>query len=272
MEIFNFLILVALVYLSLILGRMWMKDDIFRRFKSIEEEGETLRRPEDVCQLINSLRDKVRLGNNKIEMLESCYETATSKLSKLEGDYKNLMEQMKAKREEVEELKKTNQKNASMRNKYAQKIHKLNESMKKFYQLAYEINDKCVELSATDAQFAHGMNKNIHKFIFANMLLNKTTILTVGPIEIAKNGKVTYHEGSLSLGNAKSKENIKCFGALTSWCNLNPGDYKAIGVISDFDGYRNSGDIHKGITKSIDEIVHKSADLMDELESKMSNN
>ena len=269
MEIFNFLILVALVYLTLILGRMWMKDDIFRRFKSIEEEGETLRRPEDVCQLINSLRDKVRLGNNKIEMLESCYDTATSKLTSLEGDYKNLMEQMKSKREEVEDLKNEMEILRKVNNHLEDNLSKarkaVDELMAKAYNLAEEMNNECGEVINTGAKYAKAMDKSAVRSIYAYILHNKTTLLTVGICGIEKNGKVSYPVGSRSLGNAQSTENAECFAELTASLNLNAGEYKRIGVIANYEKLQACAKTFSGIEHGVTKIIGISTELMNYL-------
>lgn len=269
MEIFNFLILVALVYLTLILGRMWMKDDIFRRFKSIEEEGETLRRPEDVCQLINSLRDKVRLGNNKIEMLESCYDTATSKLTSLEGDYKNLMEQMKSKREEVEELKNEMEILRKGNNHLEANLSKarkaVDDLMAKSYKLAEEMNNECGEVIEKGAKYAKAMDMSAIRLIYAHKLHNKTTVLTAGVCAFGNNGSISYPAGSRSLGKAQSKENAECFAKLTASLNLNVGESKRIGVINDYEALKACAKTFSGIEQGVTKVIGISAELMNYL-------
>ena len=269
MEIFNFLILVALVYLSLILGRMWMKDDIFRRFKSIEEEGETLRRPEDVCQLINSLRDKVRLGNNKIEMLESCYDTATSKLTSLERDYKVLLEQLKDRREKCEVLKNEMEIRIKVNKHLEDNLSKarkaVDELMAKAYKLAEEMNNECGEVIDKGAKYAKAMDMSATRLIYAHKLRNKTTLLTAGVCALGNNGKISYPAGSRSLGNAQSKENAECFAKLTASLNLDAGESKRIGVIHNYEDLKACAKTFSGIEHGVTKVMGISAELMNYL-------
>ena len=102
MSLTHYVIFVCVVYLAIVLGRKSMKYDMWRRFASIEEQGQSLRTAGDVVNCILQLRESVEHLKNENKALTNSLNIAKAAGEKLERDYKALLSQLREKREECE--------------------------------------------------------------------------------------------------------------------------------------------------------------------------
>ena len=234
MDLTNLVIFAFIVYIAIVLGRMSMKNDMRRRFASIDE-GQNFSDVESVINYILNLRDQVETLSTDKKALTNSLNIANAAREKFERDYKVLLEQLREKREECDELKNEMEilrKDNNLLEDNLSKARKgFDKLMAKAYELAEEINNKCGEVIDTGAKYAKAMDMSATRLIYAHKLHNKTTLLTAGVCAFGKNGNISYPAGSRSLGNAQSKENAECFSKLTASLNLNVGESKRIGVI-----------------------------------------
>ena len=105
MDLIHFIIFACVVYLAIVLGRMSMKNDMRRRFASIEE-GIELPNVTAVINYILKLRDLVAKLEHDYHAANNSLNIARAGSEKLERDYKALMVQMKEKREECDAFEK----------------------------------------------------------------------------------------------------------------------------------------------------------------------
>lgn len=268
MTLTNLVIFACVVYLAIVLGRMSAKNDMRRRFASIDE-GQNFSDIESVINYILNLRDQVETLLTDKKALTNSLNIAIAGREKLERDYKVLLEQLREKREECEELKNEMEILRKDNNHLEDNLTKAREMfdrlMAKANKLAEEMNNECGEVITKGAKYAKAMDMSATRIIYAHKLHNKTTLLTAGVCAFGKNGNISYPAGSRSLGNAQSKENAECFAKLTASINLNVGESKRIGVIHNYEALQGCAIIYNGIEHGVSKVMGISAELMNYL-------
>lgn len=279
MDLIHFIIFACVVYLAIVLGRMSMKNDMRRRFASIEE-GQNFSDVESVINYILNLRDQVEqlmqsdvekghlietLENEK-ELLQDEIKDLTAKCVARGEEYMKLLQQMKDKRNECNELKNEmeilRKDNNHLEDNLTKARKAVDDLMAKAYKLAEEMNNECGEVINTGAKYAKAMDMSATRLIYAHKLHNKTTLLTAGGCAFGKNGNICYPAGSRSLGNAQSKENAECFAKLTASLNLSAGESKRIGVIHDYEALQACAKTFSGIEHGVTKVMGISAELV----------
>lgn len=265
MDLIHFIIFACVVYLAIVLGRMSAKNDMRRRFESIEERGQSLRTVGDVINCILQLRDSIESLEYENKALTNSLNIARVGSEKLERDYKVLLAQMKEKREECEAFeKKIETYKNEMKEKNAQmiKFAKIFDLwMAELWEEVTAINENsCSTLDKLSA-YVNSINKIERKKINATRLINNTYLLTLGDIEVMNNGKVKYGEGSRSLGNIASKENQEWRETIinTDIANLKPRESLAVALVFNYEGYMKSFNYFSQLNQKLDLVVKKSA-------------
>lgn len=265
MTLTNLVIFACAVYLAIVFGRMSAKNDMRRRFASIDE-GQNFSDVESVINYILNLRDQVETLSTDKKALTNSLNIANAAREKFERDYKVLLEQLKEKREKCEELKNEMEILRKDNNHLEDNLTKAREMfdrlMAKANKLAEEMNNECGEVINTGAKYAKAMDMSAKRIIYAHKLHNKTTLLTIGVCAFGKNGNISYPAGSRSLGNAQSKENAECFAKLTASLNLNAGESKRIGVIHDYKALEECALTYHGIEHGVTKVMGISAELI----------
>ena len=269
MTLTNLVIFACVGYLAIVLGRMSAKNDMRRRFASIDE-GQNFSDVESVINYILNLRDQVETLLTDKKALTNSLNIAKAGREKLERDYKFLMSQLKEKREKCEELENEmeilRKDNNHLEDNLSKARGMFDRLMAKAYKLAEEMNNECGEVINTGAKYAKAMDMSATRIIYAHKLHNKTTLLTAGVCAFGKNGNISYPAGSRSLGNAQSKENAECFAKLTASLNLNAGESKRIGVIHNYEALQGCAIIYNGIEHGVSKVMSISVELMNYLE------
>ena len=265
MTLTHFVIFACAVYLAIVLGRMSAKNDMRRRFASIDE-GQNFSDVESVINYILNLRDQVETLLTDKKALTNSLNIARVGSEKLERDYKGLLEQLREKREECEELKNEmeilRKENNHLEDNLSKARKAVDKLMAKAYKLAEEMNNECGEVIEKGAKYAKAMDMSAIRLIYAHKLHNKTTLLTAGVCAFGNNGKISYPAGSRSLGNAQSKENAECFAKLTASLNLDAGESKCIGVIHNYEDLKACAKTFSGIEHGVTKVIDISAELM----------
>ena len=268
MTLTHFVIFACAVYLAIVLGRMSAKNDMRRRFASIDE-GQNFTDEESVINYILNLRDQVETLLTDKKALTNSLNIARVGSEKLERDYKGLLEQLREKREECEELKNEmeilRKENNHLEDNLSKARKAVDKLMAKAYKLAEEMNNECGEVIEKGAKYAKAMDMSAIRLIYAYKLHNKTTLLTAGVCAFGNNGKISYPAGSRSLGNAQSKENAECFAKLTASLNLDAGESKCIGVIHNYEDLKACAKTFSGIEHGVTKVIGISAELMNYL-------
>ena len=269
MTLTNLVIFACVVYLAIVLGRMSAKNDMRRRFASIEE-GQNFSDVESVINYILNLRDQVETLLTDKKALTNSLNIARAGSEKLERDYKFLMSQLKEKREKYEKLENEmeilRKDNNHLEDNLTKARGMFDRLMAKANKLAEEMNNECGEVITKGAKYAKAMDMSAIRIIYAHKLHNKTTLLTAGGCAFGKNGNICYPAGSRSLGNAQSKENAECFAKLTASLNLDAGESKRIGVIHNYEALQGCAIIYNGIEHGVSKVMGISVELMNYLE------
>ncbi len=268
MTLTHFVIFACAVYLAIVAGRMSMKNDMRRRFESIEERGQSLRTVGDVINCILQLRDSVESLEYEKKALTNSLNIARVGSEKLERDYKVLLAQMKEKREECEAFeKKIETYKNEMKEKNAQmiKFAKIFDSwMAELWEEVTAINENsCSTLDKLSA-YVNSIDNIERKKINATRLINNTYLLTLGDIEVMTNGKVKYGEGSRSLGNIASKENQEWRETIinTHIANLKPRESLPVALVFNYEGYMKSFNYFSQLNQKLDLVVKKSSETL----------
>ena len=268
MDLIHFIVFACIVYLAIVLGRMSAKNDMRRRFASIDE-GQNFSDVESVINYILNLRDQVETLSTDKKALTNSLNIANAGRENLERGYKVLLEHLKEKRKECEELENEmeilRKDNNHLEDNLSKARKAVDELMAKAYKLAEEMNNECGEVINTGAKYAKAMDKSATRLIYAHKLHNKTTLLTAGVCAFGKNGNISYPAGSRSLGNAQSKENAECFAELTASLNLDAGESKRIGVIHNYEALQACAKTFNGIEHGVTKVMGISAELMNYL-------
>ena len=265
MTLTHFVIFVCVVYLAIVAGRMSMKNDMRRRFESIEERGQSLRTVGDVINCILQLRDNVESLEYENKALNNSLNIARAGSEKLERDYKTLMAQMKEKREECEAFeKKIETYKNEMKEKNAQmiKFAKIFDSwMQELWEEVSAIYENSFNTLGKLSDYVNSINNIERKKIYATRLINNTYLLTLGDIGVMTNGKVKYGEGSRSLGNIASKENQEWLETIINpdIANLKPRESLPVALVFNYEGYMKSFNYFSQLNQKLDFVVKKSA-------------
>ena len=262
MSLTHYVIFVCVVYLAIVLGRKSMKYDMRRRFASIEEQGQSLRTAEDVVNCILQLRESVEHLKNENKALNNSLNIATATGEKLERDYKTLLRQLGEKREDYEvELKN----NSYLRDKNKELGARINtcaltfgEWMSKLQKFVNYIKDNAFKYGIGLSEYNDDMYNAGKKLIYVTKLLNKSHLLSIGEVEVQKNGSVKYSEGSRSLGNYASKENwgwLNVINKTEALELMNPRESRPIALVTDYRDY-------KELSKKFDEINKTYANII----------
>ena len=265
MTLTHFVIFVCVVYLAIVAGRMSMKNDMRRRFESIEEEGQSLRTTGDVINCILQLRDSVESLEYENKALTNSLNIARAGSEKLERDYKALLSQLREKREECEAFeKKIETYKNEMEEKNAQmiKFAKIFDSwMQELWEEVSAIYENSFNTLGKLSDYVNSINNIERKKIYATRLINNTYLLTLGDIEVMTNGKVKYGEGSRSLGNIASKENQEWLETIINpdIANLKPRESLPVALVFNYEGYMKSFNYFSQLNQKLDFVVKKSA-------------
>lgn len=264
MTLTNLVIFACVVYLAIVLGRMSAKNDMRRRFASIEE-GIELPNVTAVIDYILKLRDLVAKLEHDYHAANNSLNIANVTVEKLERDYKTLMAQMKEKREECDAFeKKIETYKNEMKDKNAQmiKFAKIFDSwMAELWEEVTSINENSCSTFDKLSACTKSMYNNKRKRIYATRLVNNTCLLTLGDIEVMANGKVKYGEGSRSLGNIDSKENQEWKETIinTDIAKLKPRESSPVAIVFNYEGYLKSTSLYIELEKKLDLVIKKSA-------------
>ena len=268
MDLIRFIIFACIGYIAVVLGRMSAKNDMRRRFASIDE-GQNFTDVESVINYILNLRDQVETLLTDKKALTNSLNIARVGSEKLERDYKVLLEQLKEKREKCEDLKNEmeilRKDNNHLEDNLTKARGMFDRLMAKANKLAEEMNNECGEVITKGAKYAKAMDMSATRIIYAHKLHNKTTLLTAGVCAFGKNGNISYPAGSRSLGNAQSKENAECFAKLTASLNLEAGESKRIGVIHDYEALQECAKTYCVIENGVSKLMGTSSVLMNYL-------
>ena len=269
MDLIHFIVFACIVYIAIVLGRMSAKNDMRRRFASIDE-GQKFPDVTTVINYVLKLRDQVAKLEHDNQALNNSLNIARAGSEKLERDYKKLLGQLREKREECEvqeanisNLRDKNKELVERINKYSCKF---DEWMQKLWEVASVSNDNTKKNHTGINEYCDYMDKAGKKQIYVTELLNKSHLLSIGEVEVLENGKLKYGEGSRSLGNYSSKENwawlndINPNGALPL---MNPRESKPIALIMDDGDYRTLAKKFFDVYKSSNNIIRESANMLD---------
>ena len=128
MDLIHFIVFACIVYIAIVLGRMSMKNDMRRRFASIEE-GIELPNVTAVINYILKLREQVEKLEHDNQALNNSLNIARAGSEKLERDYKVLLGQLKEERQEYE-VELIN--NSTLRDRNKELVERINKCADKF--------------------------------------------------------------------------------------------------------------------------------------------
>ena len=269
MTLIHFIIFACVVYLAIVMGRMSAKNDMRRRFASIDE-GQNFSDVESVINYILNLRDQVETLLTDKKALTNSLNIAIAGREKLERDYKKLLEQLKEKRKECEEQEKQISLLRDSNKEVYARINrcscKFDEWMQELWNYVSDINNNVMIHVSGLSEYGHAMDKTGKKYIYATELLNKSHLLTIGEVDVQKNGSLKYSEGSRSLGNYASMENSAWLNALNPMRTLpymKPRESKPIALITDYFDYKQLAMKYNGVFKTSTDIINESAKMLD---------
>ena len=269
MTLTNLVIFACVVYLAIVLGRMSAKNDMRRRFASIDE-GQNFSDVESVINYILNLRDQVETLLTDKKALTNSLNIAIAGREKLERDYKKLLEQLKKKREECEAQETFISQHGDSNNALVARINKcadkFDEWMQKLWKFVSDINDNGCELGTKIAEYCESKSSANKKFIYVTGLVNKTYLLSIGQVEVLKNGSLKYSESSRSLGNYASKDNRSWLNGLKPLAELSlikPRESKPIAFIADYYDYHLQAKKFKEVSDRSFTLISESAKMLD---------
>lgn len=269
MDLIHFIVFACVVYLAIVFGRMSMKNDMRRRFASIDE-GQNFTDVESVINYILNLRDQVETLLNDKKALTNSLNIAIAGREKLEQDYKKLLEQLKEKRKECEAqetfISQQGDSNKALVERINNCADKFDEWMQKLWKFVSDINDNGCELGTKIAEYCESKSSANKKFIYVTGLVNKTYLLSIGQVEVLKNGSLKYSESSRSLGNYASKDNRSWLNGLKSLAELSlikPRESKPIAFIADYYDYHLQAKKFKEVSDRSFTVISESAKMLD---------
>ena len=268
MTLIHFIVFACIVYIAIVLGRMSAKNDMRRRFASIDE-GQNFTDVESVINYILNLRDQVEMLSTDKKALTNSLNIANAGRENLERGYKVLLEHLKEKREKCEELETFISQQGDSNKELVARINKcadkFDEWMQKLWEFVNDINDNMIKYDTSLSEYGYDINKTGKKYIYVTELMNKSHLLSIGELEVLTNGKINYDGGSRSLGNYSSKENwawlndINPNGALPM---MNPRESKPIALVFDYEGFMKAANKYGDIHKTSVNIINESASMV----------
>ena len=269
MTLTHFVIFACFVYLAIVFGRMSMKNDMRRRFASIEE-GQNFTDVKSVINYILNLRDQVETLSTDKKALTNSLNIAKAGREKLERDYKVLLAQLKEKRKECEAqetfISQQGDSNKALVARINKCADKFDEWMQKLWKFVSDINDNGCELGTKIAEYCESKSSANKKFIYVTGLVNKTYLLSIGQVEVLKNGSLKYSESSRSLGNYASKDNRSWLNGLKPLAELSlikPRESKPIAFIADYYDYHLQAKKFKEVSDRSFTVISESAKMLD---------
>ena len=263
MDLIHFIIFACIVYIAIVLGRMSAKNDMRRRFASIGGVGQKFPDVTTVINYVLKLREQVEKLEHDNQALQNSLNIANAAGEKLERDYKALMVKMKVKREVCEMVDASNKELVAKINKCADKF---DEWMQKLWKFVSDINDNGCELGTKIAEYCESKSSANKKFIYVTGLVNKTYLLSIGQVEVLKNGSLKYSESSRSLGNYASKDNRSWLNGLKPLAELSlikPRESKPIAFIADYYDYHLQAKKFKEVSDRSFTVISESAKMLD---------
>ena len=269
MTLTNFVIFACVVYLAIVMGRMSAKNDMRRRFASIDE-GQNLTDVESVINYILNLRDQVEILITDKKALTNSLNIANAAREKFERDYKVLLAQLKEKCKECEAqetfISQQGDSNKALVARINKCADKFDEWMQKLWGFVSDINDNGCELGTKIAEYCESKSSANKKFIYVTGLVNKTYLLSIGQVEVLKNGSLKYSESSRSLGNYASKDNRSWLNGLKPLAELSlikPRESKPIAFIADYYDYHLQAKKFKEVSDRSFTVISESAKMLD---------
>mgnify|MGYP003562509486 FL=1 len=269
MDLIHFIVFACIVYIAIVLGRMSMKNDMRRRFASIDE-GQNFSDVESVINYILNLRDQVETLSTDKKALTNSLNIANAAREKFERDYKVLLEQLKEKRKECEAqetfISQQGDSNKALVARINKCADKFDEWMQKLWKFVSDINDNGCELGTKIAEYCESKSSANKKFIYVTGLVNKTYLLSIGQVEVLKNGSLKYSESSRSLGNYASKDNRSWLNGLKPLAELSlikPRESKPIAFIADYYDYHLQAKKFKEVSDRSFTVISESAKMLD---------
>ena len=269
MDLIHFIVFACIVYIAIVLGRMSMKNDMRRRFASIDE-GQNFTDVESVINYILNLRDQVETLSTDKKALTNSLNIANAGRENLERGYKVLLEHLKEKRKECEAqetfISQQGDSNKALVARINKCADKFDEWMQKLWEFVSAINNNACEHRDNIGEYIFWINKTRHKLIYATELLNKSHLLSIGKVEVQKNGSLKYSEGSRSLGNYDNKENwawTNDLNPLRVLPQMNPRESKPIALITDYKYYQILSKKFGEVSKSSGNVITESAKMLD---------
>ena len=262
MDLIHFIVFACIVYIAIVLGRMSAKNDMRRRFASIDE-GQNFPDVTTVINYVLELRAQVAKLEHDNKALQNSLNIANAGSEKLERDYKALMVKMKVKREVCEMVDASNKELVAKINKCADKF---DEWMQKLWKFVSDINDNGCELGTKIAEYCESKSSANKKFIYVTGLVNNTYLLSIGQVEVLKNGSLKYSESSRSLGNYASKDNRSWLNGLKPLAELSlikPRESKPIAFIADYYDYHLQAKKFKEVSDRSFTVISESAKMLD---------
>ena len=138
--------------------------------------------------------------------------------------------------------------------------------MQKLWEFVSAINDNGCELGTKIAEYCESKSSANKKFIYVTGLVNKTYLLSIGQVEVLKNGSLKYSEGSRSLGNYASKDNRSWLNGLKPLAELSlikPRESKPIAFIADYYDYHLQAKKFKEVSDRCFTVIGESAKMLD---------
>lgn len=269
MNLIHFIVFACIVYIAIVSGRMSMKNDMRRRFASIDE-GQNFSDVESVINYILNLRDQVETLLTDKKALTNSLNIAIAGREKLEQDYKKILEQLKEKRKECEAqetfISQQGDSNKALVERINNCADKFDEWMQKLWKFVSDINDNGCELGTKIAEYCESKSSANKKFIYVTGLVNKTYLLSIGQVEVLKNGSLKYSESSRSLGNYASKDNRSWLNGLKPLAELSlikPRESKPIAFIADYYDYHLQANKFKEVSDRSFTVISESAKMLD---------
>ena len=269
MDLIHFIVFACIGYIAVVLGRMSAKNDMRRRFASIDE-GQNFSDVESVINYILNLRDQVETLFTDKKALTNSLNIANAGRENLERGYKALLEHLKEKREKCEEQEESISLLRDSNREVVKRIDrcscKFDEWMQKLWEFVSAINDNGCELGTKIAEYCESKSSANKKFIYVTGLVNKTYLLSIGQVEVLKNGSLKYSEGSRSLGNYASKDNRSWLNGLKPLAELSlikPRESKPIAFIADYYDYHLQAKKFKEVSDRCFTVIGESAKMLD---------
>ena len=219
---------------------------------------------------ILNLRNQVETLFTDKKALTNSLNIARAGSEKLERDYKVLLAQLKEKRKECEAqetfISQQGDSNKALVARINKCADKFDEWMQKLWKFVSDINDNGCELGTKIAEYCESKSSANKKFIYVTGLVNKTYLLSIGQVEVLKNGSLKYSESSRSLGNYASKDNRSWLNGLKPLAELSlikPRESKPIAFIADYYDYHLQAKKFKEVSDRSFTVISESAKMLD---------